>query len=125
EAGLLGPAEAEDQLRSAREGSLEQLRALREEAVAYLSTLSPESAEAGKALEFINQLDTSIAQVTATQQRFLQQSVQVGIDALTGFFTDLATGAKSFKDAFKDLVLNFVQGMAQIAARALATYLVL
>jgi len=41
-------------------------------------------------------------------------------DNLTNFFTDLVSGAKSFKDAFKDMVLSFVQGLARMAAEALA-----
>jgi tape measure domain-containing protein len=124
-AGLLNPAEGERQLADARARSLQQLQALRAEAAAYLATLSPESPEAARALEFLDTLDTSLAQVAASQRTFMQQASEVGIDSLSTFFTDLTTGAKSFKEAFKDLVRNFVTGMAQIAARALATYLVL
>jgi hypothetical protein len=124
-AGLMGPAEGEKQLADARAKSLEQLQALRSEAQSYLGTLSPDSPEAARTLDFLDSLDTSIAQVAASQHTLAQQASQVGIDSLTNFFTDLATGAKSFKQAFKDLVVNFISGMAQIAARALATYLVL
>ncbi len=123
--GFMSPFEGERQLQDVRQRSLDQLRALRAEMTAYLSTLSPDSAEFAAALDGLDQLDANIAQVTAAQRQLAMQATQVGIDALTGFFTDLATGAKSFKDAFKDMVRNFVAGMAQIAAKALATYLVL
>lgn len=125
QAGMLSPFEGERQLQEARQKSMEQLRALRQEQLAYIGTLSPDSPEMARAIDGLDQLDASIAQVAASQRQFAMQAAQVGIDSLSNFFTDLTSGAKSFKDAFKDLVRNFAAGMAQIAARALATYLVL
>lgn len=59
------------------------------------------------------------------QQSFAQTVAGAGVDAITGLFTDLASGSKSAGDALKDFVKGFVASMAQIAARALATFLVL
>lgn len=59
------------------------------------------------------------------QEGFAQAATGAGVDALTGLFTDLASGTKTAGDALKDFVVGFVQSMAQIAARALATYMVL
>lgn len=68
------------------------------------------------------QLRSSLAQM---QQQFAQNAAGAGVDALTGLFTDLASGTKSAGEALKDFVRGFVSSMAQIAARALATFLVL
>lgn len=59
------------------------------------------------------------------EQSFAQAAAGAGVDAITGLFNDLASGTKSAGDALKDFVRGFVQSMAQIAARALATFLVL
>jgi len=56
---------------------------------------------------------------------FAQSAVNAGVDAMTQLFTDLASGSKSAGDAIKDFVVNFVKSMAELAARALATYVVL
>jgi hypothetical protein len=68
----------------------------------------------------ITQLDTEIARVTASQRRLQTQIENAGANALTGFFTDLATGAKSFGDAVRDAARNFIQSLARMAAEALA-----
>lgn len=59
------------------------------------------------------------------ERDFARTATSAGVDAVTGLFTDLAEGSKSAGDALKDFVRGFVQSMAQIAARALATFLVL
>lgn len=59
------------------------------------------------------------------QQTFAQSAVNAGADALTNFFTDLATGSKSAGDALKDFIRGFAVSMATLAARALATVIVL
>ncbi len=60
-------------------------------------------------------MEANIARTAASQ----------GVDALANLFTDIATGSKTAGQALRDFVVGFVQSMAQIAARALATYLVL
>lgn len=65
------------------------------------------------------------ASLSQMQQGFAQAATSAGVDAITGLFTDLASGSKSAGDAVNDFVRGFVQSMAQLAARALATMLVL
>lgn len=58
-------------------------------------------------------------------QSFAQSATNAGVDALTNLFADLSTGPKSASEALRDFVVGFASSMAQIAARALATYAVL
>lgn len=125
QAGLLGILESERQIKDARADALAQLQDLRSQAIAFLATLGIDSPEAQKVLEFLNRLDGDVAVVASSMDRLRQQMADQSINALTGFFTDLVDGSKSAGEALRDFVRNFVQGMAQIAARALATYLVL
>lgn len=120
EAGMVAPHEAERQLQELRERSIEQLQRYRAELAAI-----PESMRTPETIAAIQQVDTEIARVTAGMQKMRQQIADQAINSLTTFFTDLATGSKSAGDALRDFVVGFIQGMAQIAARALATYLVL
>ena len=62
-----------------------------------------------------NELNKNLAQTVANS----------GVDALEGLFMDLVDGSKSADQALRDFVAGFVRSMAQIAARALATFLVL
>lgn len=59
------------------------------------------------------------------QQNMAANVAMAGVDALTGLFTDLVDGSKSASEALKDFARSFVASMAQIAARALATYAVM
>jgi len=68
------------------------------------------------------ELRAALDQMSANFERV---TVNAGVDALTNFFTDIASGAKTGKEALRDFVVSFAQSMAQIAARALATFLVL
>lgn len=65
------------------------------------------------------------ASLANLERDFARTATSAGVDALTNLFTDLASGTKSAGDALRDFVVGFVQSMAQIAARALATYIVL
>lgn len=65
------------------------------------------------------------AQLDQMDKGFAQAATNAGVDALTGFFTDIASGTKSAGQALRDFVRSFAASMAQIAARALATFLVL
>lgn len=65
------------------------------------------------------------ASLAEMESSFAQSATSAGVDAITGLFTDLATKPQDADEAMKDFVRGFVQSMAQIAARALATYLVL
>jgi len=118
--GAIGGVEGERQLNEVRTASLVKLQELRREAAAYLATLDPGSPEAASALQFMGQLDQSIAGVKASQQKLVMTIEDSAKNALSGFFMDLVDGAKSFKDAFKDMVRSFVQGVAQMIAQELA-----
>lgn len=65
------------------------------------------------------------AQLNEFQQNLATMAANAGVDAMTNFFMDIATGAKSAKDALKDFVSSFAQSIAQMMARALAMYAVL
>lgn len=120
EAGQVMPHEAERQLQALREQSIAQLQAYREQLAAlYEASGDPE------VLRQLQAVDTEIARVAANMGRMRQQIADQAINSLTTFFTDLATGAKSAGEALRDFVLDFARGMAQIAAKALATYAVL
>lgn len=119
ELGGRSPIDAEQELQRVRETTLQQLRALREEAM-----LAYNQAPSAATLAAVRQLDTEILQITESQKKFKQAAQDSGVTALKGFFTDLATGAKSFKDAFKDAVLSFIQGIAQMIAQEWALYAV-
>lgn len=125
DAGMMSPFEGERQLQAARGQSLAQLQQLRQDTVAYLATMSADDPQAQKVLDFLNQLDGNIGNVSVSMKRLATQMAQVAIGAVTQLFMDLVDGTKSASDALKDFVRNFVRGMAEIAARALATYLVL
>lgn len=125
QAGLAGVLESERQVQAQRVLSLEQLVALRQRAQEFLATLSTGSPESLRVLDFLNQLNGNIANVTTSMQRFRQQTADAAIDSLTTLFVDLTSGTKSAGEALRDFVRGFVASMAQIAARALATFIVL
>ena len=125
QAGMLGVLESERQIKGARETALEQLWQLRERSREFLATLSPDSPEAARVLSFLRQLDGDIAVVGSSMQRLRQQISDAAIDSVSNLFMDLVDGSKSAGEALRDFVRGFVMAMAQIAARALATFLVL
>lgn len=59
------------------------------------------------------------------QQGFTKAAVNAGVDAMTQFFSDLASGTKSAGEAIRDFVRGFAASMAALAARVLATVIVL
>src|SRR5690606_6628047 len=116
EAGLLGQIEGERRVQEARQQTLRQLEDLRLKLLEVLAA-NPEDAEAQRALR---DLDTEIGRVRASSEQLRQQAMGVAQSSFATFFNDLASGAKSAKDAFLDLVKSFVQGLARMAAEALA-----
>lgn len=118
--GAIGPTAAEQQLYDLRQRSIEQLRVLRQVMADYLATTAVGSTEHTAAVAGLQQLDIEIANVQQSQHKFANSVREGAVSSLTNFFTDLATGAKSFKDAFKSMVLSFIQGLAQMAAQVLA-----
>lgn len=59
------------------------------------------------------------------EQGFTKAAVNAGVDAMTNFFNDLASGTKSAGEAIRDFVRGFAASMAALAARVLATVIVL
>lgn len=120
QAGALGMGEGERQLNAAREAALAKLRQLRAETVAYLKTLAPDSKEAADALDFLDRIDTELANVTASQRRLAMAIEDQAVSAFGDFLGDLVEGTKSFKEAFTDMVRSFVAGVARMMAQELA-----
>lgn len=120
ELGAVTASDAEDRLQAKREETIRQLEELRRKAVeAYNAAPSEET------LAKIRELDVSIGQVQQSQSSLGKEVQKQAESSLANFFTDLATGAKSFKDAFRDMVVSFIQGLARMAAEALAKKIIL
>lgn len=127
EAGILGQDDASRRVNQQREASLailvqqrEELVKIRDAAIAADDALTMQ-----RATDALTELDGQIAQLSINTESLGYKAAQVLKSSLTTLFTDLADGSKSASEALRDFVLNFVRGMAQIAANALATYLVL
>lgn len=125
DAGLLGSVEGERQLQAAREEALQGMAALRQSTYDSLMLMDPASPEASNALSFLDQLDGNIANVVASMDTLRNSVKDAAVDALTTLFMDLVSGSKSAGEALKDFARGFVLAMAQIAARALATMVIL
>lgn len=121
EAGQLPALAGEQQLQDARAAGIAQLQqylaALR--AIADAQTQNGGIADP-RVVEAIRNTETEIARATAAQRTFQNQAQQAGQSALQGFFTDIATGARSFGDAIQAAALAFIQSLARMAAEALA-----
>jgi hypothetical protein len=85
-----------------------------------LRTVAQESATGWEAAK--NSLRASLAELERT---FEQAAVNAGVTALEGFFMNLVDGSQSASEALRGFVRSFAISMAQIAARALATFAVL
>lgn len=137
--GVITPAQGRQEEAAARQQALEDMQRANAELQALAaSTNDPAIIEganrvaaaiksiADQGLPAIEQVKVGLRAALADMEAsFAQAATSAGVDALTGLFTDLASGTKSAGDALKDFVRGFVSSMAQIAARALATYLVL
>ena len=139
ETGALSGDAAQQATTQARQQAIDQLTALNAKLQELAQRTNDPAIVAGaqQAAAALQQLgrdgftgiDAAIRDLRASldnlDRSFAQAAVGAGVDAITGLFTDLAEGTKSSKDALKDFARSFVQSMAQIAARALATFAVL
>jgi len=125
DAGMLGFVEGEERLRVARLAAMEQLAEQIRLQRQVMAMMEPGSPEHSAALQGLHDLEAGYANVAGSVDVFRNQVKDVATDALTGLFMDLVEGTKSAGEALRDFVRNFALGMAQIAARALATFLVL
>lgn len=120
QAGTLGQGEGERQLQDIRQKTLEQLREQRDLQLKILSDMSEGSPLHAQAVQALDEYNAAIASVTASQNKFKMQIEDQAVSSLGGFFDDLIEGAKSFKDAFLDMVRSFVAGVAKMIAQELA-----
>ncbi len=138
--GAITPAVGREQEDAARQGALTKAA----DAIARLQALASDPAALPAVRDAIDEISAAFlrleseglsgfdaaaadlrAQLAQMDKSFAQQATGAGVDAFTGLFTDLVNGTKSGSEALKDFVRGFVASMAQIAARALATFLVL
>lgn len=138
-AGAISPDAAAAGTQQAREQAIAQLQRLNAELQTLAqSTNDPRivegAEESTRALQRLATdgavgLDRALIDLRASlanlEANFASQAVGAGVDALTGLFEGLIDGTKSGSEALRDFVAGFVRSMAQIAARALATFLVL
>lgn len=120
EVGEISPGEGERQLQALRQHSIEQLEELRARTVAYLAAQQAGSPEQQAAIAGLREVDMALLQAKASQQQFKMAIEDQAVSSLTGFFDDLIDGAKSFKDAFRDMVRGFLAGVAKMIAQELA-----
>lgn len=115
ESGSLNAVTGERLIREERAKSIEQLRQyILKLAELYQKTADPAILEQIKAasIEIEN---------TKNAQDQLQNTINANAQsALQGFFTDLATNARTLGDAIKNLAVTFIQSLARMAAEALA-----
>ncbi len=136
--GEISQAQGAQELEVVRADSLQNLREYAQELAVLEAAGIPGATEQldilEKKLETISQqgatgtaaaIKNLRAQLNEFQQNLATMAANAGVDAMTNFFMDIATGAKSAKDALKDFVASFAQSIAQMMARALAMYAVL
>jgi tape measure domain-containing protein len=115
DAGLLTSTEGERQLQAVRAQTLAQLETYRAELQAVYET-----AKDPTVLLAIQQLDTELARIIATQRRVYNEIKEAGVDSLATAFSDIITGAETVEDAFRNMGRAFAEALAQIAAQELA-----
>lgn len=115
ELGVISQTTAEQQTQELRERSIELLR----QQIAELEALAAASTDP-KIIAKIEEYKGRLAELEAQQTPLLQKTKNIGENALGTFLNDLATNAKTAGEAVKDLVRNFVSGLARMAAEALA-----
>lgn len=122
--GAISAAEAQHRLRDAQQAALDKWREQQRALEAFLATLSPDNPEYQKTVQALEGLGVKIAEVKDAQQSFQKSLKDNAESALGGFFEDLITGAKSFKQAFADMVKSFLAGVAQMLAKQAAMRLI-
>lgn len=115
ELGLLTQTEAEAELQGLRARSIVQVR----EYIASLEALAAATNDPELAQK-IAAAKIQLAQIEGTQSKFVTDLKNAGQSGLSTFFSDLASGAKSFGDALRDLVRSFAAAVGKMAAEALA-----
>ena len=115
ELGILSQVDAETQLQDVRTKSIAQVK----QYITALEALAATSSDPA-VLSRLEDAKIKLAQMGQEQDKFLTGIKDAAQSGLTKFFGDLASGAKSFGDAMKDLVRNFAAAVGKMAAEALA-----
>ena len=118
--GAIGPLEAERQLQALRAVGIEQLQKYKLAAEQALAAAGKDTPQHAAAMQGLAQINTALADAAAAQQKFKNAVADQAVSAIGGFFDDLIDGAKSFKDAFVDMVRNFLAGIAKMLAQEAA-----
>lgn len=78
------------------------------------------SPEHTAALAGLQEIDTQIGTIAASQQIWRQKIEDTAGSAFGDFLADLTTGTKSFNESFSDMVKSFVAGVARMVAQEAA-----
>jgi len=121
-AGLLSQFEGEQRLLMIEEDRLDLLQGLAEGLEeAALATGDPEKiAQAQAFAEAIRDIGFSVEASKVSFQNFKAAAIDAGIDALANFFDTGITGAKSFRDAFREMGAGVINTLRRMAAELLA-----
>lgn len=121
--GLLSQVEGEQQLLGLEEKRLAALQALAAALEqAALATGDPEKiAQAKEYSAAIRDLGFTVEGARVSFAAFGNTALDAGRDALTEFFDTGITGAKSFREAFRDMALSIIASLRRMAAELLAT----
>jgi hypothetical protein len=124
-AGLLSQLEGEAQILEIERERIETLRTLAAALEqAARATGDPEKIEAARQFAAsINQIEYSIESAGLSFAEFKATAVDAGTSALTEFFDTGIEGAKTFKDALRDMVTSVVGSLKRLAAELLAVYI--
>ncbi|TXH02746.1 MAG: hypothetical protein E6R07_14570 [Nevskiaceae bacterium] len=127
DAGILGKDDGSARVQAQRETALATLVKMRDEyqAIAVAARQANDAMSEQRAVDSLQEINGQIAQMAINTDSLGYKATQVLKGSVTQLFTDLASGTKSAGESLRDFVVNFARGMAQIAADALATYLVL
>ncbi len=120
DAGSLGMGEGERRLQAVRTKTLEQLRTLRAEQAAYFAQLAPSSPEYAGAQQTLLGIDTAIANVTSSMQRFRQEAEDSTASALRNAFDNIKEGAMSALDVVRTLIADIADGLFNSATESLS-----
>jgi len=122
-AGLLSQVEGEQQLLAIEEERLAALQALAAALEqAALATGDPEKiAQAQAYAASVRDLRFAVEGARDSLAAFGRTALDAGREALTEFFDTGITGAKSFRDAVRDMALSIIADLRRLAAQLIAT----
>ncbi|MFH1680357.1 MAG: phage tail tape measure C-terminal domain-containing protein, partial [Candidatus Eisenbacteria bacterium] len=125
-AGLLSQVEGEQQLLAIEEDRLAALQALAVglEAAARATGDPEKIAQAQSYSAAIRDLGFAVEGARASFASFGRTALDASRDALTEFFDTGITGAKSFRDAFRDMALSIIADLRRMAAQLIATAII-